>query len=183
MIKRSVAGILAGLFSVSLISAWSVQEMLNTWADKGIFAYVLPFLLVFALIFGILTKSGILGDNKGVNAIIALAAGLLSLVGGYVPDFFQRIFPYTGIALSVLLAAIILLGLFYSEIGWIKYVIFGVGAIAFLFVVYSSFSDTNTILGGDLWNDYGQALVTLLILGGIIAAVIATANSSGKKPA
>ena len=128
-------------------------------------------LLVFALVYGILSKIAIFGDNQGVNAIIALALGLLSLSGGYASRFFATIAPNLAIALSVLLCAIILLGLWIQEKA-IKWTVIGVGIIAFVAVVVSSFSDKGLTVTGGLWDEYGPALVTLLIIGGIIATIV-----------
>ena len=170
-----IAGLIAGISSIGLVSAaWSFTGMLNEWAALGVFKYVLPFLLIFALIYGILSKTKILGDNNGVNAIVGITIGLLSLVNDYVPNFFEKITPNIGIALSVLLAGVVLLGLFYSEdekkgITWIKYIIFGIGAVAFLAVVSNSFSNQP---GYWAWEEYGPALITLLILAGIIALIV-----------
>ena len=57
----------------------TITNILNTWADIGVFAYLLPFLMIFALVFGILTKSKLLGENKAVHATLALTVGLLAL--------------------------------------------------------------------------------------------------------
>ena len=92
--------------------AQSIGAILQQLADFGIFFYVLPFLLVFALVFAILQKVKITGEgNKGIDAVIALTVSLMSLQFDAVPIFFQIIFPKVGIALSILLAAMLLLGL------------------------------------------------------------------------
>jgi hypothetical protein len=181
-----IFGILgAGLASINFISAWSFTEMLNQWDSIGVFDYILPFLIVFAIVFGILSKANIFGDNKGVNVILALALGLLSLVGNYVPRFFQAITPNLAIGLSVLLAAIIFLGLWAKEETYGKVVNWGLvilGALIFIFVIYSSFEGNVGGLGY-LWDEYGPALITLLILIGIIALVIFWGKESGGAPA
>ena len=73
---------------------YSIADVLNRWADRGVFAYVLPFLMIFALVYGILVKTQILGENKGVHVTIALAIGLISLQFDYVSNFFSTIFPF-----------------------------------------------------------------------------------------
>lgn len=45
--------------------------------SSPLFSFVFPFLLVFAVVYGLLEKSGIFGDKHDVNAIIALAIGIL----------------------------------------------------------------------------------------------------------
>jgi len=178
MIKKgvliSVVSGIVSLASLNFISAWSFTDMLNQWASIGVFESILPFLIVFSLVYGILSKAAIFGDAKGVNVILALALGLLSLVGGFVSRFFQEITPNLAIGLSVLLAAMILLGLWVKEEKVEKYVtpaLVVISALIFIFVVYASFSG-NTLGFGNIWAEYGPAFITLLILAGIIAAVV-----------
>ncbi len=186
LVFSSIAS-LGVLFSMNLVSAvWRFGDVLNSWADKDIFTYVLPFLLIFAVVYGILNKSNIFGaDAKGVNVIIALALGLLSLVGNYVPEFFQTMIPKLAIGISILLAAIILVGLWIGTSGkggeWINTGLIIVGAIIFIFVIYSSFSNNYTTIG-NVWDNYGNAFVTLLILAAIIALVVFWGKSSSGIP-
>ena len=109
--------------------------------------------------------------------IIALAVGGLSLVGDFVPHFFQVVFPYTGMAISILLAAIILVGLFLgdTDITWLKYLIVGVGIIGFLVVTLSSLSDYS-FSGSFFWQEYGSTIVVLAL---IIGAIIFITRGSG----
>ena len=84
----------------------SLGELFAQWEAAGIFAYALPFLLIFAILFGILSKINIFGSkdnpNKGVNAIISLAVAFMSLQFNLVSTFFADLFPRFGIALSVI---------------------------------------------------------------------------------
>ena len=153
---------------------YNFGDVLNTWADMGVFAYVLPFLMVFALVYGILAKTKILGDNKGVNATIALSFGLLALQFDYVSAFYASIFPYAGMGLAVLLVGLILLGLV-SESGarTVNWIWFGIGVVIFLFVLFASIGDTAWLggIGYDL-SDAAPVLVTLIIILGVMALVI-----------
>lgn len=167
---------LVTLLNLNFVSAaWKFSDVLNIWGDMDVFTYVLPFLLIFAVVYGILNKSNIFGANaKGVNIIIALALGLLSLVGGYVPEFFQQLAPNLGIGISVLLAAVILVGLFLGDQTNAKYINYGlitVAVIIFIFVIYSSFSQ-NYYSMGNVWFEYGSGFVTLLIIIAIIALIV-----------
>ena len=88
----------------------TIPEILNQWAALGIFDYVIPFLLIFAVVVAILQKSNVLGDNKTVQAIVALSIGLLSIQFGFVQSFFRELFPRFGIGLSIFLVLLILNG-------------------------------------------------------------------------
>ena len=151
---------------------YSITEVLNSWQQAGVFAYALPFLLIFAVIFGILNTSKILGQNKGVQATIALAIGLMALQFDYVTNFFSVIMPYTGIGISILLVAVILMGLYAKEnVSWYKYVFFGIGALIFLGVVIMSLSDMS-YFGFYRFNNYWPAVVAGVLLLLLMAFII-----------
>jgi len=95
--------------------AVSIVEVLNEWAYAGIFSHVIPFLLIFAVVFGILQKSAILGKKKGIDAIVAIAVGALALQFDFVSTFFAEIFPRLGVGLAIFLVFIILAGLFMKK--------------------------------------------------------------------
>ena len=90
---------------------------------------ILPFLLVFTLVFAILEKTKILGDGKRqIDAIVALAIGLIFIAFGTATDIVVRMIPVLGIALVVILIFMILFGSLYQpgsfEIkGWMKVIV------------------------------------------------------------
>ena len=166
--------VLTGLY------AWgnSIDEILYLWQDVGVFRYVLPFLLIFAVVFGILAKSEVLGDNRGVNIVVALAVGLLALQFDYVPDFFATIFPYAGVGIAVLLIGLILVGLFYSDEDWWNYTFFGIGMVIAVIVVIASLSSYSWS-GSWWWGQHWQGIVTLIIIG-LLITIVAVSAGKGK---
>ena len=157
-----------------------IGSILQAWADMDVFAYALPFLLIFALVFGILWKSKILGDNKGVIVVIALAVGLMSLQFDFVPSFFETIFPYAGVGIAILLVVVILMGLFINKAHekWYMMVFYIIGGIIALIVILSALSSSNRWGGSWWWYDYWPAIVAVLVIGGLVAAVIAATKSN-----
>lgn len=152
---------------------YNLTDILNTWADLGLFAYALPFLMIFAMVFGILTKSEILGKNKGVHATIALAVGLLSLQFDYVSGFYASIFPYAGMGMAVLLVGLILMGLLSPDGGMAaKWIWFGLGVLIFLFVIAGALSDTYFLGAGFSVAEALPALFAILILIGFMSLII-----------
>jgi len=155
-----------------------VGSVLQSWADAGIFSYVLPFLLIFALIFAILSRIKFFEDKKTINMIISLAAALMALQFGYVPAFFEKIFPKMGVGLAVLLVALIFFGAF---IDWgdnkkaIPWTFLGIGALIFLIVVLQSFTDYS-VFGAWWWQEYWQGIITLVVIAAVIILVVATGN-------
>ena len=112
-------------------------SLIESLSQMGFFSYILPFLLIFALIYGILMKVKFF-DKNAINAIIALAVALLAIQFEAVPMFFSDIFPRLGIGLAIILVVLILLGLFLPNQGWVAYVLFGVSALIFLIILYQS---------------------------------------------
>ena len=164
------------------IYGYSIGDVLNTWADMGIFAYALPFLMIFALVYGILTKTGILGeDNKGVNSTIALAFGLLALQFDYVSGFYASIFPHAGMGIAVLLIAMIFLGLTGKGDNGVNKIWLGIGAVIGLIVLLSSVSDLFW-LGGSAAG-LASAAPALLAIGIIVGLMALVINGGGKSGA
>lgn len=158
----------------------SITTVLNDWADIGVFAYVLPFLIIFAVVFGLLSKSKILGENKGVHVTLALAIGLISLQFDYVANFFATIFPFAGIGLSVLLVALILMGVLTEDVGESvqKWIFFGIGAVIFVIVIGYTFYDFEYFGGYFGSTDW---IPTFLLIAGIVGLVVAVVKSGGKQ--
>jgi hypothetical protein len=159
-----------------------IGDLLNKWEAAGFFSYLLPFLLIFALVFGILTKINIFKDNKGVNGIIALAVALMSLQFGFVTDFFAQIFPRLGVGLAIILAVLILVGLFTDpDSNAINYVLLGIAAIVFITVLIQSSSAIGWNAGGWFQENWGYVLLGVLLLVFIIATIAGPAKKEPPK--
>ncbi|RMD46178.1 hypothetical protein D6829_00170 [Candidatus Pacearchaeota archaeon] len=91
----------------------TITDVLNYWNEAGVFSYVLPFLLIFAVVFALIRRTQILSrsgeENRTLEAIIAASIALLSLQYDVVPSFFSNIFPKFAVGFSILLVALILL--------------------------------------------------------------------------
>jgi len=107
-----MVAVLSFLASYGYFEGGGIGNLLNYWEQLGLFSYMLPFLLIFALIFGILVQINLFKDNKVINGIIALAVGLMALQFPMVPRFFSEVFPRLGIGLAVILIILILVGMF-----------------------------------------------------------------------
>lgn len=154
------------------------------WDSYGIFTHLFPFLLIFAIVFGILTSIGIFGKNKGINVIIALVIGILSVQNAYLVQFYQEIFPRLGVGITVVIVLLILLGMFVAE-DERRYWMWGIGAIA-LVIAIVVISQTFGELGWMTGFFGGEAVAWIagaVLLIGVIIAVVASSSegkSSGK---
>jgi len=88
--------------------------------DFGIFDIVLPFLLVFTVVFGILEKTkifGIEGDHtrKNLNSMVAFVIGFFVVAASQVVDIIQTALPIVVIFLIFIIAFMVLYGSTMSE--------------------------------------------------------------------
>ena len=163
------------MFEVFLASlgGYDFASLLNQLDQMGFFKYILPFLLIFAVVYAILTKIDLFKDNKGASILVAFAIGLLALQLDFVSEFFQTVFPKFGIGLSILLIALILGGSFIPPDKDGKKAIFGwimtsIGGIIFLIIVILSFSSWP--YANIWWDQYGALVVVAIVV--IIAMVM-----------
>ena len=56
------------LASYGYFGGGTLGNLLAQWEAAGIFAYALPFLLIFALVFGLLTKMNIFASKADPNS-------------------------------------------------------------------------------------------------------------------
>ncbi len=164
----------------------TITEVLNIWNEMGVFSYVIPFLLIFAVVFAILQKSRILShgtnENRAILAIISASIGLLALQFDFVSEFFAVIFPRFGIGLAIFLSLIILLGFFWpgdevhgSWIGWVV----GIGVAIWALSSWDQWSGYTGF--GGWFVEYIWALIILGVLIAIIAIFIRDPNKPVKK--
>jgi hypothetical protein len=168
-----------GMLAWGVWGVFDFGNFLQQLDSFGFFQYILPFLLIFAVVYALIGEIPVFKDKKGPMLIIALAIGLLSLQFGFVPAFFQSIFPNFGVGLSILLVALILVGAFISDDKAYKWVFFGLGALIFLVITFSSLSDISFV-GSGFWQMYGGLVVVGLVIAGVVVAVVLGGNKSGK---
>lgn len=163
---------------ITLISGTNFfGQMFEQWETSGIFAYVLPFILMFALIYGILTKVQIFKGHNAVNATIAAAVGLMAIRTNIVNDFFIELFPRMGVGIAVLLALFILVGMFIPKKNWVIYSLFGAGVLIFAIVLISSSTDMGLGAGAWWFNNWESIVGVLLFI--VVIVVIVMSGTSG----
>jgi hypothetical protein len=174
--------VIIALASYGAFGGGTLGDLFAQWEAAGIFAYALPFLLIFALVFGLLTKLNIFSSAKdpnsgrGVNVIIALAVSFMALQFNMVSMFFGEIFPRMGVALSIILIILILGGLFMPTNKKNNWFMVALAIIVFIIigtVVYNSLSVFGWSIGGPgwsyFWNRYGSIIIFAIIIIAVIA--------------
>ena len=73
--------------------------------------YILPFILVFTLIFAILQKTQLLGEGKKqINSMIGLVVGLILISFPFARDIVVQLMPFLAVSAVILLVFMLLYG-------------------------------------------------------------------------
>ena len=100
--------------------ATPLYDAIEFMKSFGIFDVVLPFLLVFTVIFGVLEKTKIFGkegdsSRKNINAMVAFTIGFFVIAATQVVYVIQTALPYIMLLLVLIITFMILYGSTLSE--------------------------------------------------------------------
>lgn len=158
--------------------------------DFGFFDVVLPFLLVFTIVFAILEKTMILGvqnglPKKNLDSMVAFAVALFVVAASNVVSVLQQSLPYVTLILIVIVSFMLLMGSFmstgefsFNNYKYTKYflVLFLIVSISLIFANAIK-TDTGTVLSDIL--DYikenwlsGPVFSGIIFLGIIVLVII-----------
>ena len=77
---------------------------------------VLPFILVFTIVFAVLQKTKILGDGKKqIDALVGIVFGLITITVARAVGIINQLLPFLAVAIVMILVFLILVGIFYQE--------------------------------------------------------------------
>lgn len=153
----------------------TLVEVLDIWADFGVFDYVLPFLLIFAVVYGILNYIKVFQENKSVPVLISLVVGILSVRYVEFTSFYTELFPRLGVGVSIILAMLILVGFFFSNksITAFSWVFLITGVLIFVAVIYNSAQVLGWVDGfGATPSEWIAWVIGVVILIGILVVVV-----------
>ena len=148
---------------------------------------LLPFLLVFVVVFAILQKSKILGDGKAqIDSLVALVIGLITITFAYQTGIIVRLMGWLALGVTVILIFLILYGFVAGDLSkaadWMK-ITFGILAGLFTIgvVVYvTGFWSVVSKWFGDAGKDgLITNIILLLLVVGAVVTVTVTSKKSG----
>ena len=103
--------------------ASSLQNAVQFFQEFGLFDVVLPFLLVFTIVFAILEKTRVLGTEKikneehprkNLNAVVAFVVGMLVVAANKVVDAIGTALPNIVLLIVIVVVFLMLVGTFYK---------------------------------------------------------------------
>ncbi len=128
-----------------------------TFLDIGLvehFSVIFPVLLVFVVVFAMLQKSKILGDNKGLASLVALSLAIMMLFVPGVVKVFAIMAPWFVLVMLLILFFMIVLLFFGTKMEAIAEVASSWGTIHWFLLVISL-----VIFMGALGSVYGGAML------------------------
>jgi hypothetical protein len=148
---------------------------------------VLPFILVFSLVFAVLQKSKILGEGKNqLDALVAFSVALLTIAFANAVSVIVQLVPVLAVGLVVLLVFMVMWGMAYKpgEFEMHAYVKYAIGALAAIVTAVAVLYYTGSI---DTITDYFDTsddglwsnILFVVLIGGAIAVVMSFSGKSG----
>lgn len=165
--------------------AFNFKDSLDMLQDWGFYDVVLPFILVFVLIFAVLQKTNIFGkESRKYNVIIAMVVGLLFVTASKLVEVVNKMLPIVAVALAVLLGIFMIMGFFGVKEGGPGARILGIIAGGVAIAVGLAYFLGSSSYSGEIFGDISKFLQpywSQIIIVGIIIGVIAFVASGGKK--
>lgn len=162
-----------------------LENAIQFFKDFGLFDVVLPFLLIFAIIFAILEKTRVLGTEKiggedlpkrNLNSMVSFVFALLVVATNKVVATINKAIPNIVLLVVVLLTFLILVGIF-AKTGEFdlsskhRRVYISMVAIILIFVIII-FLDALTFDNGQTWLEYVYEYVTNYWSGPVVTSII-----------
>lgn len=150
---------------------------------------ILPFLLVFTIVFAVLQKAKIFGeDKKQIDAIIALVTGLILISFAQAVGIILQLIPFLAVTLVIILVLMLFLGSFAEDslikkkaiyiplalvviIALITYVLSITGGWQYLYDIFFIASDSNFFV---------NAIFVIIIAGAIIAVIVGSTKAKAE---
>lgn len=143
---------------------------------------ILPFLIVFVLVFAILQRSKVLGEGKSqIDALISLAIALILVITPVARNFIVDIIPFLAIALVVMLFFLLMYAFVAGKdwyAPWMKWAFGVLGAIFITVVVIMKSGIIDTLNSG---NSFSSVAINVLLIAIIIGVFSLAAFYKGKK--
>ncbi len=182
-----------------MVKETTFRSVLTFMEELGVYDVLLPFLLVFTIMFAILEKTKILGTEKidgkeytkkNINAMVAFVAGFLVIASTQLVSVINETVANVVLVLVLAISFLLLVGVFYgseeftlkNSPNWLKFfmvlmfigvVVIFLNAMGWLGSVFGFFS---------LWNsEWIASLVMVLVILGFMWFVTHEPRSGGKK--
>jgi hypothetical protein len=167
-------------------SSYAGSSLFDTLVNSGFVDVILPFVLIFTIIFAITEKIKLFGEEKKYHVIIALVISLATIfphIMGYYPDQLDPVkimysaIPTVSIWIIAVVMVLILIGVFGKEVDIGGSSLGGWAVIASILIVGYIFLSSSGIISNlpvipYLEDPATMALVVILLVFGIVIAYV-----------
>ena len=165
-------------------NAFQLEEFIRILDSWGLTDVMLPFLLIFVVIFALMAKAKILGDEKKkYNLVVALVIGLLVVIphvlnlyppGGDVVDIMNTALPQVSLIVVAVIMLLILIGLFGGEAKWMGSSLSGWIAIVAFIIILIIFGGAAGWWGNWQWFNVilGEETIAIIVMLLIFAIIV-----------
>jgi len=165
-------------------NAYNLEEFVRILDSWGLTDVMLPFLLIFVLIFAMLAKTRVLGeDKKKYNLIVALVMALLVVIphvldyyppGGDVVEIMNTALPQVSIIAVAVIMLLILVGLFGGEAKWMGSSLSGWIAIISFTIIIIIFGGAAGWWANWSWFDtfFGAETIAIIVMVLVFAIIV-----------
>ena len=164
----------------------NLYTVLANWQQFGFFDVLLPFVLVFTIVFGVLQKVNIFGTgthSKNINVIISLALALFFLQATPLIGLLQIFLPNVSLIILVLVFGLLFVGILGGQTALPK-AAFWIAVAAIFLSFTQQFGPGFTFFEvlNDLLNLFGPATSSLLLLVIAIVIIVFAVGKGGSSP-
>ncbi|MEM4153100.1 MAG: hypothetical protein QXK80_03230 [Candidatus Pacearchaeota archaeon] len=159
------------------------RQVIEQWAQFGLFDVLLPLLLVFTLVFAILEKINIF-KNRGVHLVISLVLAFFAITNPVVSVFFMYLFSNLAIGVAIILAMIVLVGFALKPEGDTWQWVFGIGGAFLLLIALAKSGFFTYVFGPNAWywmqQNASWMILLIIIALAVIGVVVGVGGEKGK---
>ena len=157
----------------------------------GVLDFLLPFILVFTIVYAVMQKTKILGDKKNFNVIIALVLGLLFVVPhitgaypiGYDPvQVMNEALPSISLVAVAAIMLLLLMGIFGTKFAAAAAPVVALAAIGFVLYIFGAALNfwTGPYDAFTWWSTETTELLIIILVFGLVVWFIVREPSKGQ---
>ncbi|MFC1685786.1 hypothetical protein ACFLZZ_02055 [Nanoarchaeota archaeon] len=161
--------------------AFDFNSVMQQWYGIGLFDVILPIILIFTLVFAILQRTRILGQNKSIDAVVSLVISFFAISNPEVSAFMMRLFSDAALGISILLVFLLIVGFVNARIdpkAWRNVTLFGgLGVFFWTMSRAADFFGGNLIFSGQWWLNNSWWIVPLIMFGFFMFIVVGSGDN------
>ena len=155
------------------------ELLVSNLTSLGFFNFFLPYLFTFAVIYGLLVKTKVLGEDPKISGVVSLAIAFFTIGfgGPILGQFFINLAGIGALVLSGILIVILFVGLAGGDLGGVMKstgvtaIIAGVGII----IVYSIF---RSVTGSAIDDSIISTILIIIMLMGAVVFIAGGAKTA-----